>query len=112
LTDKKHPLEYLSEIQDLMDMNDFMEDEDFGAAVDLALKVIAKPDLPPAAAKKALLQMQGWAFIFKLKAQTYMTIHKGQTGTRENQKKNVYFSLSEQCHELAQSLKYISKEQF
>ena len=105
-------LEYISGIQDLVDLNDFMEDEEFGKALDLALKCVAKPDLPPAAAKKALVQMQGWAFVFKMKGQAYMTIKKGKAGSEENHKKNVYFSVSEQCRDLAAALKYISKEAY
>lgn len=105
-------LEYLSNIQDLVELNDFMQDDHFSKAVDLAIKVVAKPDMPPAAAKKALVMMQGWAFIFKMKGQAYMTIKKGRSGSEENHKKNVYFSVSEQCHDLAQTLKYIAKEPF
>lgn len=104
------PLEYLSQIQDLVDLNDFMADEDFGEACNLALKCIAKPDLPPAAARKALVQMQGYSFKFRMMGQAFMTIKKGKAGSPENNKKNVYFSVSEQCHELAQTLKYIAKE--
>lgn len=105
-------LEYISNIQDLMDLNDFMEDEQFGEALDLAVKCIAKPDLPPAAAKKALVQMQAWAFVFRMKGQTYMTIKKGKSGSEENHKKNVYFSVSEQCRDLATALKYLARESF
>lgn len=111
MTDK-HALEYISEIQDLVDLNDFMDDEQFAEALELAVKCVAKPDLPPAAAKKALVQMQGWAFIFKMKGQTYMTIKKGKAGSDDNHKKNVYFSVSEQCRDLATALKYLARESF
>lgn len=104
------PLDYLSKIQDLVDLNDFMDDEDFGQACEMALKCIAKPDLPPVHARRALLMMQGWAFVFRMRGQAYMTIRKGPGGSPENHKKNIYFSVSEQCHELAQTLKYIAKE--
>lgn len=103
-------LTYLSGIQDLVDLNDFMDDPDFGRACDLALKVIAKPKMPPAAALEAMALMQGYAFKFRVMGQAYMTIKKGASGSAENHKKNVYFSVSEQCHELAQTLKYLAKE--
>lgn len=104
------PLEYISKMQDLVDLNEFMGDQDFEDALELALKCIAKPDLPPAVARKALVQMQGYALKFRMMGQVFMTIKKGRTGSEENNKKNVYFSMSEQCHEMAQSLKYICKE--
>jgi hypothetical protein len=103
-------LTYLSAIQDLVDLNDFMQDEDFGRAMDLALKVIAKPKMPPAVALEAMAKMQGYAFKFRMMGQAYMTIKKGPGGSPENNRKNVYFSVSEQCHELAQTLKYLAKE--
>lgn len=103
-------LSYLSGIQDLVDLNDFMDDPEFGKALDLALKVIAKPKLPPAHALEAMALMQAWAFTFRMKGQAYMTIKKGPSGSPENHKKNVYFSVSDQCHELAQTLKYLAKE--
>lgn len=110
MDDMRAPLEYLSEIQDLVDLNDFMEDKDFAEAVDLALKCIAKPDLPPAAAKKALVQMQAWAFAFKMRGQVYMTIKKGKTGSDENHKKNVYFSVSDECNKLSMALRYLVRD--
>lgn len=103
-------LTYLSGIQDLVDLNDFMQDEDFANAVEIALKCIAKPKLPVAHALEAMVKMQGYAFAFRMKGQAYMTIKKGPGGSPENNKKNVYFSVSEQCHELAQTLKYLVRE--
>ena len=110
MAETKEALEYLSGIQDLMDLNEFMDDPDFGDALDLALKVIAKPDLPPASARIAMAKMQGYAFKFRMMGQVYMTIQKGASGSAQNHKKNVYFSVSEQCHELAQMLKYLARE--
>lgn len=104
------PLEYISKMQDLIDLNDFMADEDFENALGLALKCIANPELPPAVARKALIQMQAYALKFRMVGVKFMTIDKGRAGTPENNKKNVYYSMSEQCHEMAQSLKYICKE--
>lgn len=103
-------LEYLSKVQDLVDLNDFMDDQDFEDAMELALKCIAKPLLPPAEARKALVRLEGYAFKFRMQAQTYMTIKQGKAGTPENKKKNVYFSISEACHELASAMKYIVRE--
>lgn len=106
------PLEYLSDMQDLMDLYEFMNDEDFGQAMDLALKVLAKPDMPPAAAKIAMAKFQALAFKFKMQGQVYMTIKQGRAGTDENKKKNVYFSAHELCQEMTNTLKYLVKESF
>ena len=105
-------LEYLSEIQDLMDLNDFMDDAQVAEAMDLALKVLAKPDIPPATARLAMVKFQALSFKFKMMAQTYMTIKQGKAGSDENKKKNVYFSLSELCQEMTNTLKYLVRETY
>lgn len=107
---ERNSLDYLSQVQDLMDLYEFMEDDDLAEAMDLALKCIAKPNIPPAYAKEALLKMEALSFKFRMMGNTYMTIKKGTSGTVENKKKNVYFSVSEACHELAGALKYVARD--
>ena len=67
--------------------------------------------MPPSTARNALLRMQGLAFKFRMEAAAYTYINKGATGSEQNIKKNVYFAASEQCHNMAQTLKYLVKEQ-
>lgn len=105
-------LTYISALQDLVDLHEFMNDPALTEAMELAVKCTAKPDMPPAVARTALLKMQGLAFQFRMQAATYTYIHTGKTGTPENVKKNVYFAAAEQCHNMAQTLKYLVKEQF
>ena len=107
-----NPLEYISTIQDLVDVSEFMDDEHLTEAMDLAVKCIAKPDLPPAVARKALMKMQGLSFVFRMQAVKYTYITKGKTGSEENVKNNTYFAAAEQCDKLAQTLKYLVKEHY
>ena len=100
----------VSEIQDFIDLHEVVQDDELQNAIDLALACIAKPAPEPAKARKAMLQMQGYAFKFKMQGLVYMQIHKGAAATKENIKKNAYFYASEQCHELAQTLKYLTRE--
>lgn len=97
-------LEILSEIQDLMDVHEFMEDEGLLEVMELVIKCIAKPDIPPAKAREALLKVQAYAFKFRLQALDYNYINK------DNTKKNVYYAVSQQCTDLAQTLKYLARE--
>lgn len=105
-------LEYLSEVQDLVDLHEFMEDDELAKAMNLALNVIAKPNVPTSEARNALAMMQGYSLRFRMQAATYTYVHVGKTGTVENVKKNVYFAAAEQCHEMAQTLKYLAKESY
>lgn len=99
-----------SETQDFIDLHKVVEDESLQIALDLAIKCILKPDIPIATARKVMVQMQGFAFKFKMQGLVYMQIHQGRAATQENIKKNAYFYASEQCNLLAQTLKYISRE--
>lgn len=103
-------LEHVSGIQDFIDLDERIKDEELQKALDTALKCIVKPDIPAATARKVMLQMQGYAFKFKMQALVYMQIHTGKVGSDENIKKNAYMYASEQCHELAQTLKYVARE--
>ena len=105
-------LEHLSKLQDLMDMHDYLEDDNWAHAQELALKCIANPNISAATARKALLQMQAYSMYFKNLGNYYMLLKKGRAGTAENTKKNAFLSMAGECHEMAQTLKYLAKEQF
>ena len=47
---------------------------------------------------------------FKMLAQTYMTIKKDRAGTESNQRKNLYFSMAEECHLMAAALKHLGRQ--
>lgn len=97
-------LETLSEMQDLIDVHDFMQDEGILEVMELVIKCIAKPDIPPARAREALLKVQAYAFKFRLQALDFNYINK------DNTKKNIYYAISQQCTDLAQTLKYLARE--
>lgn len=97
-------LQTLSGMQDLVDVHEFMDDEGLLEVMELVIKCIAKPDIPPAVARTALLKIQAYAFKFRLQALDYNYINKDST------KKNVYYAISQQCTDLAQTLKYLARE--
>jgi hypothetical protein len=103
-------LDRASGIQDFIDLHAHVGDGELQSAVNLALQCIANPNITPATAKKAMLQLQGYAFKFKMQALVYMQIRTGKTGSDENIKKNAYMYASEQCDKLAQTLKYLVRE--
>ncbi len=110
MAEQDHPLEYVSGIQDFIDLHAAVGDEELQSALELALKCIANPDVPVAIAKKAMIQMQAYAFKFKMQALVYMQIHTGKVGSSENIKKNAYMYASEQCNLMAQTLKILARE--
>lgn len=108
--DRVEGLELVSGIQDFVDLDQRVGDDELQEALNLALKCIVNPNIPPATAKKVMIQMQGYSFKFKMQALVYMQIHTGKTGSDENIKKNAYMYASEQCDKLAQTLKYLARE--
>jgi hypothetical protein len=73
------------------------------------IKLIAKPDVPFAAANKLVVQTQALSSKFSMKSKYYIAWGLGKAGTEGNRKKEVYFTLSEQMEKLSNSLKYLSK---
>ena len=94
----------LSEMQELIDVYEYMQDDGILEVMELVVKCIAKPDIPPAKAREALLKVQAYAFKFRLQALDYNYINK------DANKKNVYYAISQQCTDLAQTLKYLARE--
>jgi hypothetical protein len=98
-------------MQDLVDLADFMDDDDIAKTMDLALKCIAKPDIPVAIARKAMLQMQSYSLEFKARALKLMAIDQVKAGSgADYRRKSVYMSMAQECHEMAQTLKYLAKD--
>lgn len=103
-------LELVAANQDIMDLHEFMNDPDFSLANELVLKCIANPQPQLATIRQALLLMQAYAFKFRMQSKLYDSLRKGRAGTDSNFKKNIFYSASEQCHELAQTLKYLLRD--
>jgi len=101
---------HVAKLQDLVDLAEFMDDDDLAEAMDLAIKCVAKPDVPVATARIALVKMQGYAFEFKMRALKLMAIDQVKSPSEAYRMKSVYMSASEQCHELAQTLKYVARD--
>lgn len=99
-------LQYLSNIQDLVDLADFVDDDRLRNAMDKMVKIMYKPEIPHAKIGAMITEFTVWGNIFAAEAATYMTIKKAKAGTENNYKKNIYFTMSEECHKLAAALKY------
>lgn len=113
MTDK-HPLEYVDDIheqiEELKGIAEFMDDEYIDKALDLFIKCIIKPSVPPGEALPLIVKMQGFASKFKMQATFYMALEPGKAGTDNNKKKNIYFAIAECCDKMAASLKYLSRD--
>jgi len=98
------PLGYLSQIQDLVDLHDYLQDDEFANACDRALKCIAKPMIPDAKIGPLIVELQAYSFQFHLKANTYNGLKAN--GTKQNRdKKNAYYAMYDALDRLVDALK-------
>jgi hypothetical protein len=102
----KPVIEVISELTEFNDMKEFMKDNDLDYALDLIIKLIAKPDVPSSKAPDLIVKMQALAAKFALMARFYTTFEKGGENAK---KKNVYFTAEEAINKLVDALKYSAR---
>lgn len=102
-------LEYIDKITEFNDIHDFMHDDDLDEALDIIVKLMMKPDVPPSAATLLVTKLQAMSAKFGVLATWYTTVAKGPSGSVNHTKKNVYYTLSDQCDKLANALKYVAR---
>ena len=105
MTDK--PLvELISELTEFNDMKAYMNDPDLDYALDLIIKLIAKPDVPSTKAPDLIVKMQALSAKFAIMSRYYTTFEKGGENAK---KKNVYYTAEEAIDKLVAALKYSMK---
>lgn len=102
-------LELVSQITELNDLHEFMDDDDVDRALHLVVKLLMNKGsgLSPALAPKLIVELQALATKFAILATYYQSI--GKAGTKEAHKKNVYFTLKDAIGKLVDALKYTAK---
>ena len=104
----ENALELVSQVTELNDLHEFMEDEQVDRAMHLVIRLyMEKGRLNPVQAAALIVELQSLATKFALLATYYMTIGKG--GSEATHKKNVFFTLNNSITKLVDSLKYVSK---
>lgn len=87
------------------EVKEYMDDEDLSKTLDLVVKVIAKPNIPPQHVAILCTQLEAYALKFRLMFVGYMSYKKGTT--EANMKKNHYKELYTGLDRLVDSLKYL-----
>ena len=107
LIEDEDVLSLISEITELNDMHDFMEDEHLDKAMAYIIKLIAKPDVPQAIAPKLIVQLQALSAKFAMMSRYYTSYKK--TGEKNVTKKNTYYTTKEAIDRLVDALKYSAR---
>ncbi|UMO76280.1 hypothetical protein SEA_TOMAS_92 [Streptomyces phage Tomas] len=107
----ENPLVLISKVSEFQELHEYMDDEQLDEALHYVLKLMMKPDVPPMAAAKLIVQLQSYSAKFSMMATIYSTIKKDRAGTENNHKKNIYYTAADSLDKLVQSLKYSFKTQ-
>lgn len=89
------------------EVKQYMDDEDLSLALDLVVRVIANPNIPPQRVGVLCAQLEAYAIKFRLMFVGYMSYKKGTT--EANMKKNHYKELYTGLDRLVDALKYLVK---
>jgi hypothetical protein len=99
-------LEQISTITEFNDLSEFMQDKDLDAALDLIIKLISKPDVPPSTAPSLIVKLQAISAKLAVQARYYTTFEKGGDNSK---KKNTYYTAAEAIDKLVDALKYTAR---
>jgi hypothetical protein len=102
-------LEYINQVTEFNDIHDFMNDSDLDEAMALIVKIMMKPDIPSIQAVALIGKLQAMSAKFGILATYYTTIAKGPSGSINNTKKNIYYTMKDSLDKLVDSLKYLAK---
>lgn len=102
------PLEVVSDMQNTIDymteLDVFIDDKDFMEVMELAVKFIAKPNVPAPKVAALCTELEGYAIIFRTKFVAYQSFKKMEKNAVA--KKNLYKEIYTGIDRLVDALKY------
>lgn len=103
---EKTVLELISQVDEFMEMHDMFNDSDMDKALSKIVRIVANPDINPAAATTAIIHLQGLSSKFYIQANYLKNISKPKAGELEYSRKNMLFAMSTALDSLISALKY------
>jgi hypothetical protein len=102
------PLDAISDIQDAIDymteLDVFIDDEEFMEVMNLAVKLVAKPNVPHDKLIALVVQLEAYALVFRTKFVAFQSFKKGEI--HSTHKKNMYKEIYTGLDNLVAALKY------
>jgi hypothetical protein len=102
-------LEFINQITEFNDLHEFMNDKELDEALGIIVKIMMKPDIPSVQAVALIGKLQAMSAKFGILATYYTTIGKGPSGSANNTKKNVYYTMKESLDKIVDALKYLAR---
>jgi hypothetical protein len=94
----------IEQINGLVDIAEYMDDEELTTALTFIAKLIIKPDVPLNVATVEIVRLQAIAAKMSFKATWLTNVEKG-----DRAKKNIYYTAAEAINNLVSALKYITR---
>jgi hypothetical protein len=94
----------LEMVNGLVEIADYMQDEELTQALTFIAKIIIKPDIPLNVATVEIVRLQAIATKMAFKATWMTNVDKSDRG-----KKNIYYTAAESINNLVSALKYITR---
>ena len=94
----------LEQVNGLVEIAEFMDDEELTTALTMIAKIIIKPDIPIQVASLEIVRLQAIAAKMALKATWMANVDKSNRA-----KKNIYYTAAEAVNNLVSALKYITR---
>lgn len=94
----------IDQVNGLVDIAEYMNDEELTTALTFIAKLIVKPDIPLNVATVEIVRLQAIAAKMSFKATWLTNVEKG-----DRAKKNIYYTAAESINNLVSALKYITR---
>ena len=94
----------IEQINGLVEIAEYMEDEELTTALTFIAKLIIKPDIPLNVATVEIVRLQAIAAKMSFKATWLTNVDKG-----DRAKMNIYYTAAEAINNLVSALKYITR---
>lgn len=107
MEEEKSLAELVNDITEFNDLKQQLQDHDVDQAMEIVVKLVTKPNVPPQVAAPLVVQVQALSTKFAFKAKHYMIYNK--EGEEAKNKKNTFMTFSAELEKLANALKYLAK---
>jgi hypothetical protein len=102
-------LDYINQVTEFNDIHEFMNDPELDEAMAIIVKIMMKPDIPSVQAVALIGKLQAMSAKFAVLATYYTTVAKGPSGSINNTKKNVYYTMKDSLDKMVDALKYVAR---
>jgi hypothetical protein len=107
----KSVIDWINEIAEFTDIHEFVKDKELDEALAIVVKIMMKPDIPSSQAPVLIAKLSALSAKFAVLATWYSTMAKDRSGTPNNIKKNIYYTMKEALDKIVDALKYVAKYQ-